>query len=69
MQQKHSIWFFIGVLLLVYGVAICFTGFWELKYPLAQPPVLVQLHAPIWWGAILGLVGAVFVYRCAQKMP
>ena len=69
MRQKHSIWFFIGILLLIYGAAICFTGFWELKVPLAQPPVLVQLHAPIWWGAILALVGAVFVFRTAQKMP
>ena len=48
-----SIWFFIGVLLTVYGVLITGTGLWELVVPPANPPVLASLHASIWWGACL----------------
>ena len=43
-----SIWFFIGVLLLIYGILILGAGL----YGLAHPPevVLAKLHAGIWWG-------------------
>jgi hypothetical protein len=51
MRGHTSIWLFSGILLLTYGVIIMATGLWELGHPLAHPPVLYELHAPIWWGA------------------
>ena len=39
MRGHIQIWFFSGILLLVYGVLITGTGFWELSHPLANPPV------------------------------
>ncbi len=59
---KHHmlpVWFFIGLILLMYGVIICATGIYELSHP--PSVVLVGLHAPIWWGAIMAIVGAGFV--------
>jgi hypothetical protein len=50
------VWFFIGVILLIYGVIICGTGIYELSHPPAT--VLAHLHAPIWWGAIMAVAGA-----------
>ncbi len=50
MRESFSIWWFAGVLLLAYGVVILSTGLWELSHPLPNPPVLSNLHAPIWWG-------------------
>ncbi len=59
-DDKHiSIWFFIGALLLIYGVLILISGF------ISPPPptvVLAELHAPIWWGALLTVLGAVYSY-------
>ena len=52
-----SIWFFIGVLLLVYGVLILGAGIYDLMYPAAHPVVLSELHAGIWWGALLIALG------------
>ena len=53
MRESFSIWWFAGILMLAYGVVIFATGLWELSHPLLHPPVLSNLHAPIWWGALL----------------
>ena len=51
MSEKHEIvpvWFFVGVLLLVYGVMILISGSAERPHP--PETVLAELHAPVWWG-------------------
>ena len=58
-----SIWFFIGVLLTAYGVLITATGIYELSVPITNPPVLANLHASIWWGAVLLLIGLTYLIR------
>lgn len=60
-----SIWFFIGLSLAVNGAVILGRGIYELLYP---PPeevqvVLANLHANVWWGAILLAVGLFFSLR------
>ena len=60
-----SIWFFIGLSLAVNGAVILGRGIYELLNP---PPeelrvVLANLHANIWWGAILLTVGLFFSLR------
>jgi hypothetical protein len=63
MSEKHHIipvWFFVGVLVFIYGLLILGTGILEWSDP---PPVeLSHLHAPVWWGALLTLIGAWYVY-------
>ena len=54
------VWFFIGVILLIYGTIICVTGIVEISDP--PKTVLANLHAPIWWGAILAAFGGLFTY-------
>ena len=58
-----SIWFFIGVLLLVYGVLICGAGIYELSSPPEHPVVHADLHAGIWWGALLLVLGGIYTFR------
>ena len=55
-----SIWFFIGIALLVDGVLIFSAGIYELWHPPVHPVVLSYLHAPIWWGALLAAIGAIY---------
>jgi hypothetical protein len=55
-----SIWFFIGISLLVNGLLIFATGIYELTHPPAVQVVLFRLHASIWWGAILTGIGAFY---------
>jgi len=63
--QRISIWFFIGVLLLIYGILICGTGIYELFVPPEHPVVLAQLRPAIWWGGLLLLLGAFYCYHFA----
>jgi hypothetical protein len=64
MEREHiSIWLFIGSLLLVYGVMILGQGLYELASPPAQPRVLGEYHAPIWWGALLLAVGVIYTWK------
>jgi hypothetical protein len=60
MRATISIWFFAGFMLLAYGVIAFLAGLWELGHPPAHPPALAYLHAPIWWGALLSVVGLAY---------
>ena len=55
-----SIWFFIGVSLLFNGVLILAAGIYQYLQPPETPTVLFNLHAGIWWGALLAVLGAIY---------
>jgi hypothetical protein len=62
MTEKHHIipvWFFVGVLLFVYGAMILVSGLAEWNSP---PPgvELTELHAPVWWGSLLFVLGSAY---------
>lgn len=57
-----SIWFFIGISLLVNGALIFASGIYEWLHPPQVPVVLFRLHAGIWWGALLAIVGAIYCF-------
>ena len=57
----YSIWFLIGLLILVYGILICGAGIVELISPPAHPLVLAQLHMGVWWGAFMIALGGMYV--------
>lgn len=62
--SKIPIWFFIGVLLLIYGVMIFGYGIYELISGNYPPLVeLTNLHTPVWWGALLTILGAFYVVK------
>jgi hypothetical protein len=79
MEEHHQIplWFFIGVLLLVYGILIAAAGLYYTYYPTeairaimdsANPADKAQLeiwnlHAGVWWGCLLTVIGAVYCLR------
>ena len=60
-ERPHIIpvWFFVGIIMSIYGVLIFVTGITEFSNP--PPTVLAHLHAPVWWGAVLAAFGGLFV--------
>jgi len=62
-----SIWFFIGVSLAVNGAIICGTGIYELIFPPEHHLVLSNLHANVWWGALLLAIGLIYCFRFAPR--
>ena len=62
-QGMVSIWFFIGALLLIYGILITGAGLYELSNPPAHPAVHAELHAGIWWGGLLLVLGILYSWK------
>ena len=60
-----SIWFFIGVLLTIYGALIGVYGLWELATGAWKDSnvILANLHAPIWWGGLMLALGLFYALR------
>jgi len=55
-----SIWFFIGISLLLNGLLILGAGVYESLHPPTEQVVLYRLHANVWWGALLAVIGAFY---------
>jgi len=64
----YSIWYFVGLLILAYGVLILGAGIVDFMSPPTQPLVLAQLHMSIWWGALMIVLGATYA-RVFRKRP
>jgi hypothetical protein len=62
-ERTISIWFFIGVLLAVYGVIILAAGIADWNEPATV--VLANLHVSVWWGALMAGIGGVYAWAFA----
>ena len=63
-----SIWFFIGVSLAVNGALILGAGLYQLMNPPAETTiVLYNLHANVWWGAILFVLGLIYAVAARPR--
>jgi hypothetical protein len=61
-ETSVSIWFFIGISLLVNGALIFGAGIYQVFNPPEVRVVLFQYHADVWWGAVLFSIGAAYCY-------
>jgi hypothetical protein len=62
-SSSISIWFFIGVLLTAYGALIFGYGIYELASGQLANVVLANLHASVWWGASLAVLGLFYLIK------
>ncbi|MBS1871792.1 MAG: hypothetical protein JSU00_01165 [Acidobacteria bacterium] len=60
-DKTISVWFFIGALLLVYGVLILAYGAMHMGAP-TPGVVLGELHVDTWWGALLLVIGGFYTF-------
>ena len=58
-----SIWFFVGIMTLLYGLALLPYGAWEWFGNHEAPTVLNQLHPTFWWGLLLCLFGGFYTLK------
>jgi len=65
MEHKHHkmlpVWFFIGLLLLAYGIIILTVGI--LGYNRPSTVVLAEYHAPVWGGLLLLVIGLFYTVQ------
>ena len=70
-ERRHfiSIWFFIGIQLLIYGILITGAGIYGLFVPPAREVAFASLHAGLWWGIILTALGLVYCIKFGPGRP
>jgi len=60
------IWFFVGVLLTIYGALIGGHGVYAWVTHERSVVVLPDLHAAVWWGGTLLILGLIY---CVKFFP
>jgi hypothetical protein len=65
-ERMLPVWFFVGIILLVYGVITLITGLTELHHP-PGTVLAAQLHPTVWWGAVLTALGAFFTIHHGRQ--
>lgn len=65
-EEHHMIpvWFFVGMLLLIYGILILIQGITEWSNP--PNTELSNLHPTVWWSFVLIVLGGIF---CVKHFP
>ena len=59
-----AIWFFIGLLLVVYGAMILGYGVFEwMTGTYAAGVQLTNLHTPVWWGFLMAVLGFFYAVK------
>jgi hypothetical protein len=61
-SSKFSIWFFTGILLFIYGILITGAGIYNYSGYGDRHIVLAELHVDLWWGILLLVLGAVYLW-------
>jgi hypothetical protein len=69
MSREIPIWFFVGLMLLFYGVVICGAGLYELGHPPDPVPQLNEIHPSIWWGGLMAICGAGYCFKFYPRRP
>jgi hypothetical protein len=62
-KQFIPIWFFIGAILVFYGVLILGSAIYELFVPPSHPVAMSDLHIGIWWGGGMLILGLAYAVR------
>jgi hypothetical protein len=62
-QKQIPIWFFIGTLLLIYGVIITGVGVYYCIFPAPQGLAMQDYHPDLWWGILLLAIGGFYTFH------
>ena len=58
-----SIWYFVGLILLVMGGIIFLSGVYGFIHPPMDKTVLSETHPDVWWGGIMAIFGGVMYWK------
>ena len=67
--KSLSVWFFVGVLTLMYGLVLMPYGAWAWITHNEAPTALWNLHPTFWWGLLLTVFGLFYTvnYRPGKR--
>jgi FtsH-binding integral membrane protein len=62
-----SIWFFVGLMLLIVGSLVFVAGIIDLVSPPPQKTILAGMHPAIWWSLLMIAAGGIFLFTHRNK--
>ena len=66
-KGMRSIWYFVGLILLVIGIIVFAAGIYDLLNPAKQDIKLTSLHTNIWWGVLIAITGLIYIMKNKNK--
>lgn len=66
-KGMRSIWYFVGLIMLVIGIIVFAAGIYDLMNPNDHNIRLTSLHANIWWGALITITGIIYILKNKNK--
>lgn len=57
------IWYFVGLILFIMGLIVAAAGLLSLSSPPEVKPILYDLYPNIWWGAIMMIIGLIYIIK------
>ena len=66
-QGMRSIWYFVGLIMMIIGIIVFLAGIYELINPEVQKIKLAELHTNIWWGMLIAITGFIFFVKNKNK--
>lgn len=61
------IWYFVGLILLITGLIVVLSGIYALVNPPEVKKVLSETHPELWWGTLMMIIGAIYVWKNKNK--
>ena len=66
-KRMRSIWYFVGLIMLIIGIIVFVAGIYDLINPANQNIKLTNLHTNIWWGALIAIAGVIYLIKNKNK--
>jgi hypothetical protein len=66
-HKMKSIWYFVGLILVVMGGLIFLSGLYQLSYPPTTKTVLAEIHPNLWWGTLMIAFGGVMYFKSRKQ--
>ena len=66
-KGMRSIWYFVGLIMLMIGILVFLAGIYNLINPTNQDIKLTDLHTNIWWGALIAITGLIYIVKNKNK--
>ncbi|MCK5455148.1 MAG: hypothetical protein KAJ16_12340 [Calditrichia bacterium] len=72
MEEKKpalkTIWYFVGLILIVMGGLVLLSGLIQLISPSQQQTVLAETYPAIWWGGLMLVTGLIYFISNKNKV-
>ena len=63
-----TIWYFVGLILIVMGFLVFLSGLIELFSPIKQQTTLGEIYPAIWWGGLMFVTGLIYFFSNKNKV-